>query len=112
MSGNSYHSSDGFRKLYSLYHENQATVLQEPCGSPPPGNQDAQNQNLTNQIYLSAILKYLSSNVLKLVSNETQSDRRIHEGMLTITRSSITPDKDAKSQVHEMSWDAGRTADT
>ena len=105
MSGNrSYHSSNGFRKhILPCTMKTKLQFSKSHVDHHLQENQDAQNQNLTNQIYLSAILKYLSSNALKLVSNETQSDCRIHKAMDNHPQLHHAFDKDAKSQVHEMS---------
>ena len=101
MSGNrSYHNSDGLRKhtvpctmktkqQFSKSHVDH--LLQE--------NQAAQNQNLTTQIFLSAILKHMSSIVLKLVSNETPINCEIHRA---VDNHHHIFDNDAKSQIHEM----------
>lgn len=104
MSGNrSYHSSDGLRKrTLPCTMKTKLQFSKSHVDHHLQGNQDAHNQNLTTQIYLSAILKNVSSNVLKLVSDETQSNCKIHRAKDNYPQLHHVFDKDAKSQVREM----------
>lgn len=54
-----------------LLHKSQAAVPCEPCG-PHPGeeNHSAQHLDLSTQIYLSAILKYVATNIGALVGDK------------------------------------------
>lgn len=114
MSGNrSYHSSDGFRKhILPCIMKTKLQFSKSHVDHHLQENQDAQNQNLTNQIYLSAILKYLSSNVLE--AGEQWDPERLQDSQGN-GQPPAAPSRLWQGRQISGSWkcpDAGRTADT
>ncbi|XP_045660959.1 histone H2A-like [Ursus americanus] len=79
--------------------------LQFPVSHEEPLLQEdhpAQQLSLTSQVCLSAILKYVATNILELVGNEAQHNCRVQRAVNNNMQSGHLFEDDAASQVTEM----------
>lgn len=104
MSANrSCQNSCGLRK-HTLSRSTK-TKLQFPESQGGPllqDNHSAQHLNLSTRVFLSAILKYVTSNVLELVGNETPSNCRIQRTVGNNPQLSQLFENETDPQVREM----------
>ncbi|CAD7682807.1 unnamed protein product [Nyctereutes procyonoides] len=85
-------SSTKTKLKFSVSHEDH--LLQE--------NHPAQHLRFSSQVCLSAILKYVATNILELVGNEAHNDCRVQRAVNNNMQSSHLFGDDTTSQVSEM----------
>ncbi|XP_027979639.1 histone H2A-like [Eumetopias jubatus] len=81
------------------------TKLQFPVSHEEPLLQEshpAQNLSFSRQVCLSAILKYVATNILELVGNKAHHNCRVQTAMDNNMQTSLLFEDDTTSQVSEM----------
>ncbi|EPY76488.1 histone H2A-like 3 [Camelus dromedarius] len=103
MSGNrSCQSSCWLRKqTFSCSTKNKPLFPKSHADHLLQENHFAQQLNLPTQVFLSAILKYVTSNVLEVVGNKTHSNCRIQKAVDNDLQLSHLFEEDTNSQARE-----------